>query len=38
MINIFNAQDGLHPSGKMYQLWVKLFFDSAFNILKEGLK
>ncbi|KUO60011.1 hypothetical protein APF79_09195 [bacterium BRH_c32] len=32
------ARDRLHPSGKMYQLWVKLFFDSAFNILKEGLK
>ena len=32
------AKDGLHPSGKMYELWVKLFFDIAFNILKGGLK
>ncbi|MCK9280172.1 MAG: SGNH/GDSL hydrolase family protein [Melioribacteraceae bacterium] len=32
------ARDGLHPSGKMYELWMKLFFDRAFSILKEGLK
>jgi acyl-CoA thioesterase I len=25
------ASDGLHPSGKMYQLWVDLIFDSIKN-------
>lgn len=29
------AKDGLHPSGKMYNLWVKLMTDSALNKLKH---
>ncbi len=28
------ASDGLHPSGKMYSLWVDLFIDEVFNILQ----
>ncbi|WP_144958862.1 SGNH/GDSL hydrolase family protein [Gillisia sp. Hel_I_86] len=27
------ASDGLHPSGKMYKLWVDLFFDEVFKKL-----
>ncbi len=28
------ANDGLHPSGKMYSLWVDLFIDEVFEILQ----
>lgn len=27
------ANDGLHPSGKMYKLWVDLFVDEVFSML-----
>ena len=28
------ANDGLHPSGKMYSLWVDLFIDEVFEIVQ----
>ena len=28
------ANDGLHPSGKMYTLWVNLFGDEVFDKLQ----
>lgn len=30
------AEDGLHPSGKMYTLWVDLIVPVAINILKQA--
>ena len=29
------ANDGLHPSGKMYKLWVDLFVDDVLEIVSE---
>jgi lysophospholipase L1-like esterase len=29
------AEDGLHPSGDMYQMWVKALLPVVLNILKE---
>lgn len=33
--SIFVGNDGLHPTGKMYQQWVELLYPSAYSILEK---